>query len=292
MKARLLDPLDMSNSSVDMEFIRQHPNRAIGHTPHIERETLEMPMIGAGGVYTGARDLAKFVQFHLNWGKVGGNSVLKKKLVESMSTSLPGLGIGAYLRHVSAERYPSVDPNTLNFCLLDHGGGGFGFSTYMGWVPEYGIGVLALSNSITDRSGVGSRSVYRIVEDLIVKESIKREYVNPEWKTIIAENKYHPTYEEPDSDTFTPYKPEWKKYTGTYKYLHDWNLYPYARTALALGYRHPGLTEKVYEEDGYLKIAGKRLDEYQPGVFFNKKGDCLDFTGPTPLWKGMRIKKK
>jgi CubicO group peptidase (beta-lactamase class C family) len=91
MKAKLLDPLDMSNSSVNIEFIRQHPNRAVGHTPHIERETLEMPMIGAGGVYTSARDLAKFVQFHLNWGKVRGKSVLKKKLIESMYTSLPPL---------------------------------------------------------------------------------------------------------------------------------------------------------------------------------------------------------
>jgi hypothetical protein len=57
-----------------------------------------------------------------------------------------------------------------------------------------------------------------------------------------------------------------------------------------LGY--PKFEVDVYKTGGYLKIAGKRLDEYQPGVFFTKDGDCLDFSGPTPLWKGMRIKKK
>jgi CubicO group peptidase (beta-lactamase class C family) len=290
-KEKLFDPLGMSNSSVDMEFIRQHPNRAIGHTPHIERETLEMPMIGAGGVYTSARDLAKFVRFHLNWGKVNDRSVLDRKLIESMSTSLPGLGIGVSPRHsVSEERYPSVDPNAFSFCLLNHGGGGFGFSTYMGWVPEYGIGVLCLSNSVTNRDGVGSLTLLGVTDELMVKKLIERKHVNAEWKTIIAESKYHSEYQKPDSDAFTPYKPQWKKYTGTYRYVNDLGLYTYARVALALGY--PELREKVYDKNGYLEIDGKRLDEYQPGVFFAADGDCLDFSGPLPLWKGMRIKKK
>ena len=58
---------------------------------------------------------------------------------------------------------------------------------------------------------------------------------------------------------------------------------------MALGYPHTELRIKVYKRNGYLEIDGKRLDEYQPGVFFTKKGDCLDFTGPTPLWKGQRM---
>jgi CubicO group peptidase (beta-lactamase class C family) len=248
-------------------------------------------MIGAGGVYTSARDLAKFVQFQLNWGKVNDRGVLDRKLIESMSTSMPGLGIGVSPRHsVSAERYPSVDPNVFNFCLLNHGGGGFGFSTFMGWIPEYGIGMLCLSNSTTNHDGVGTMSLFRITDELMVKKLIERKYVNPVWKAIIAESKYSPKYQKPDSDTFTPYRPEWKKYTGTYKYLNDRNLYTYARVALALGY--PGFRAKVYKKNGYLEIDGERLDEYQPGIFFTVDGDCLDFSGLLPLWKGMRMKKK
>jgi CubicO group peptidase (beta-lactamase class C family) len=288
MKAKLLDPLDMSNSSVDVEFIRQHPNRAIGHTPHIRRETLEMPMIGAGGVYTSARDLAKFVQFHLNWGKVQGHSVLKRKLVESMSTSSPGLCIGVDPQHsVSAERYPSVDVNDTTSCQLAHGGGGFGFHSSMSWYSEYGMGLLILTNSVNHNRQW--ELLERLADELVVQKLIKKKYSteNLAWKTIIAEHEYRPEYREPDSDTFTPYRPEWKKYTGTYRYFHDWDLHIYARVALALGY--PGFREKVHEKDGYLEIYGKRLDEYQPGVFFTADGDCLDFAGPTPLWKGFRM---
>jgi CubicO group peptidase (beta-lactamase class C family) len=293
MKAKLLDPLGMPNSSVDVEFIRQHPNRAIGHTPHIERETLEMPMIGAGGVYTSATDLARFVQFHLNWGKVKGHSVLSKELIESMSTSSPGLCIGVNPHHiVSAERYPSIDVNDTNSCQLAHGGGGFGFLTSMSWYPEYGMGLLILTNSTNHNSQW--ELLKSLSDELMVKKLIERKYSaeNQAWKTIIVENKYHPEYQKPDSDTFTRYKKEWKKYTGTYKYLTDWNLYTYARVALALGYPNPWNQVKVHKENGFLEANGERLDEHLPGVFFTDDGDCLDFSGPSPLWKGRRIKKK
>ena len=99
-------------------------------------------------------------------------------------------------------------------------------------------------------------------------------------------------YKPPDPDSFTPYQPEWKKYTGKYKNPDDLNLHTYARIALTLGYSHPDHNVKVYEKNAYLEIDGQRLDEYQPGIFFTKHGDCLDFSGPLPLWKGVRIKKK
>ena len=289
MKTKLFDPLDMPNSSVDMEFIRQHPNRAIGHTPHIERETLEMPMIGAGGVYTSARDLAKFVQFHLNWGEAKGHSVLNKKLIESMSTSSPGLCIGVNPHHsVSAERYPSVDVNDTNCCQLAHGGGGFGFLSSMSWYPEYGMGLLILTNSTNHNLQWELLKI--LADELMVKKLVERKCENTAWKTIIAESEYRSEYQKSDSDTFTPYRRQWKKYTGTYKYLTDWNFHTYARVALALGY--PELRVKVYKKNGFLEANGDRLDEHIPGVFFTDDGDCLDFSGPSPLWKGRRIKKK
>ena len=38
MKEKLFDPLDMSNSSVDIEFIRQHPNRNWAYSSYRERD--------------------------------------------------------------------------------------------------------------------------------------------------------------------------------------------------------------------------------------------------------------
>lgn len=208
-----------------------------------------------------------------------------------MSTSSPGLCIGVNPHHrVSAERYPSVDVNDTDSCELGHGGGGFGFLTSMSWYPEYGMGLLVLTNS-SNHNHQWELSE-RLADELMVKELVERKYTaeNRAWKTLIAQREYRPVYERPDADTFTPYKPEWKVYTGTYRYLHDLDLYTYARVALALGY--PELRKRVYEKNGYLEIGGKRLDEYLPGIFFAVDGDCLDFSGPLPLWKGMRMKKR
>ena len=173
MKARLFDPLDMPNSSVDMEFIRQNQNRAIGHTPHIRKETLEMPMIGAGGVYTSAKDLAKFVQFHLNWGKVSDHSILNRKYIESMSLSSLGLCIGINPQHkIKAEHYSSVELNDTVFCELYNGGGGFGFHSSMSWYPEYGIGMLILTNSVSHN--LQWELLRRIKDELMVKKLVEK----------------------------------------------------------------------------------------------------------------------
>ena len=99
-------------------------------------------------------------------------------------------------------------------------------------------------------------------------------------------------YPQLDPNDFTPYKPEWEKYVGTYCPLFNWKLSLEARIGYILGTYGVG-KYKVYEKDGYLRINGRHLDEYLPGVFFTKEGDCLDFSsGPLPLWKGVKIKKR
>ena len=291
MKSKLFEPLDMSNSSVDMDFIRQHPNRAIGHTLHVEKTTLEIPMLGAAGVYTSARDMAKFVQFYLNWGQVKGHGVLNKKYIESMAPGFsPARGF------IDTTPFPSaVDPNAIiRAYTLNTSGQGYGFRSASTWFPEYGLGLLVLTNY--DNTGYHDRLEGLLIGtaiEIMGRQLIQRtNIVYPILEDYLADNPKRPEYKKPDPDTFTPYKQEWKKYTGTYMNIHDWNFHTYARVALALGYPESRLKAKVYKKNGYLEINGKRLDEYQLGVFFTKDGDCLDFGGPMPLWKGVRIKKK
>jgi len=72
LRQKVFDPLDMPNSSMDMDTIKANTNRAIGHTSGIRRLPVEVPMVAAGGVYANATELCRFVQFHLNRGRVGG----------------------------------------------------------------------------------------------------------------------------------------------------------------------------------------------------------------------------
>ncbi len=284
MKEKVFDPLDMPNSSVDMEFIRRHPNRAIGHQLHCKKVPLEIAMIGAGGVYTNANDLANFIQFNLNQGKKNNQTVLEENFIETMYTPLPvsksyALGI--------------VINNKKGYHILQHGGGGYGFITDMRWFPEYGIGVLILTNS-TNHSNQ-QRKLAKSVRDKLINGKVveKRFSFNiPPYKLVNTEKSESTEYQRPHPDDFTPYQLAWKKYIGTYRYIWSGRkLHTYASIALALGYPDPDSEVKIYGKNGFLEINGERLDEHLPDLFFTNEGECLDFRGTIPTWKNFRMKK-
>jgi len=284
LEDKIFTPLNMSNCSVDPEFIRHHPNRAVGHMPYVKQLPLVMdvPCVGSGGAYTSARGLAKFVEFFLNGGKVDNQRVLDESLITSMCTPSIrnkdyGLGLDIY-------------PNDEHF-ILGHGGGGVGFGSIMIWLAEYEIGGVFLFNF--DQYGWSS-GCSDIFSDLIRENLIEKSE-----SFEIPSVEYHP-WQPPDPNTFTPFKPEWKKYIGTYKYIMSgWNFSTSVRLALALGLTHKNLHVKVFEKYGYLYVDSKvfhdndggRLDEHLPGLFFTPTGKCLDLRGPKLTWQNYRIKK-
>jgi CubicO group peptidase (beta-lactamase class C family) len=284
MKEKVFDPLDMPNSSVDMEFIRRHPNRAIGHELHIKKIPLEIAMIGAGGVYTNAKELARFIQLHLNRGKKNNQIVLEESFIETMYTPLPisksyALGI-------------AID-NKEGHYKLQHGGGGYGFTTDMRWYPEHGIGIMVLTNSV-NRNNQQWKLAENVRDKLINGKIIEKRFSFniPSSKLVNTEKGESTGYQRPHPDDFTPYQSAWRKYTGTYRYIWGgWKLHTYASIALALGYSVPELQVKVYEKNGFLEIDGERLDEHLPGLFFTNEGECLDLRGPLATWKNYRMKK-
>ena len=98
-------------------------------------------MLGAGGLYSTAREMAKFVSFHLAGGVARGHRLLGADLLKEMYTpqfALPGQKAG-YALGVTSRPYHGAT-------LVFHGGGGYGYSTDEHWVPEYGVGVVVLSN--------------------------------------------------------------------------------------------------------------------------------------------------
>ena len=96
---------------------------------------------GAGGLHATARDMARFISFHLAGGLAKGRRLVAPEVLKQMYVpqfTLPGQKAG-YGLGVSCRPYHGA---TLAF----HGGGGYGFSTDQRWVPEYGVGVVVLSN--------------------------------------------------------------------------------------------------------------------------------------------------
>ena len=145
VREKVLAPLGMADSTLDIEAILKAEDRALGHiAPSLKVAggiPVEVPMVPAGGVYTNILDMARYLMFHINKGRVGPAQVLRRDLVEAMHTvQFPekgerfGYGLGIASSHIGPETY------------LSHGGGGYGFITYMVMYPGLKLGVVSLTN--------------------------------------------------------------------------------------------------------------------------------------------------
>jgi CubicO group peptidase (beta-lactamase class C family) len=142
MKEKVLEPIGMKNSSFDWKDIRNNENRAIGHAKGFSNVPLEFAMIPAGALYSSIKDMTKFIQFHLNDGVVGNKKILEKKYLEEMYSipfpvkdQIEGYALGI-----------DKDKNNGSYYLA-HSGSGMGFTSNMRWCPEFGIGMVLLTNS-------------------------------------------------------------------------------------------------------------------------------------------------
>ncbi len=180
IQQKVLIPLDMEQSTMDVEKIKESTNRAIGHVS--EKVNVEdgipvfIPMIPAGGVYTNILDMAKYMQFHINQGVVDGSRILERGLIDQMhAVSLPeehqraGYGLGLN-RNLISRTY-----------FLQHGGGGYGFITSMVMYPEYKLGVVTLCNSHETRLNGGR---VMAVINRIIEEEFGKTDPNPARPTV------------------------------------------------------------------------------------------------------------
>jgi CubicO group peptidase (beta-lactamase class C family) len=285
MKKKVFDPLGMPTSSVDYDFVEQHDDRALGHAPFIAEVPVAIPMVAAGGVYTSVVELSGFVQFHLNRGTVGGRRIVDARLIDAMYTTSPvseGYGLGIAISKQGDSH------------LLSHNGGGFGFLTTMTWYPEYGIGCVVLTNGASHDSE-NAKIAGEILGELIAEKVVAKDAADgivPVDQLIGKDAKLAKPPESRPAHEPTPYKPEWSRYKGTYRVIaKGYRLNLLVRLVLALGYCDPGMKLTVVKKDGYLCIGDEKMEEHQPGLFFTPSGETLDFRGPVPTWRNIKMEK-
>lgn len=287
LEESVLHLLRMSNTTVDKATIEANRTRAIGHaSPHAKRIPLasDVPWAGAGGVYASANDLARLIQFFLNWGTVDGQRLLDEESIMAMYTPSThrnyGLGVDIWKRSVG------------------HGGAGSGFSSEMLWLPEYGFGGVILINArdlrdLRDLDNLHNQHLdwlKDLLRPMLDKGLAQKIEDSPKLPPRIDPYRFDfHRYQPPNPNTFTPYQDSWRRYVGSYKRIwQGWELRNYAKIAAALGYNPNPIN--VQEIDGYLCVGGQPVDEYRPGLFFTSAGDCLDFTGPTPIWNYVKLR--
>src|SRR5829696_2479973 len=144
MREELLVPLGMTASTFDQAKATQKEACAVGYLskrPVPIVNGIVMPLIAAGGLFTSANDLARFVIFHSRGGAGVAKQILPQSLLQEMyapqftaNDQMSGYGLGVY----KAIQYKTV--------RLSHGGLGYGISAHYRFLPEHKIGVVILTN--------------------------------------------------------------------------------------------------------------------------------------------------
>ncbi len=154
VKKRIFEPLGMSSSNFSVKESERSIDFAYPYKENDEDELEQMPfrdisVVGpAGSINSTAADMAQWVRFHLNDGKVGEEQLLSSTLVAEMHT--PQMVISAPVKYT--ER--------LNPCYglgwfvevyrghqrVYHGGNIDGFSALVSLLPQDGLGLVVLTN--------------------------------------------------------------------------------------------------------------------------------------------------
>lgn len=159
LKEQILTPLGMTVSTLEPSFAPE-AMRAVGYGPKLViEESLPDGAFGPmGGLLVSARDLAKYVAYQLAaWpprddeekGPVRRSSQREMQQGWRKSVFFANRNSPDAPLRVTSSAYGyglGVTQDCRFGEMVSHGGGLPGFGSHMSWLPEYGVGVIAMTN--------------------------------------------------------------------------------------------------------------------------------------------------
>jgi hypothetical protein len=249
-------------------------------------------MTAAGGLYTSAADLARFLHFELSGGSIDGRVVLGPKWLREMErVPAPHAGAPAgYALGVVRHRWNRWNGRPD---LFEHGGGGFGFLSDMWWLPQLGVGVAVLTNS-QDHQLQNALSL-SILTDVVSGPGVYQDRLLAlPWRPPV-----------PDANTFfdppagmahlvsetamaatRDQATRWARYAGLYR-MRAWGYLELQGTpdrfVVDAGVPY-------FETDDNAEAPVRhRLAEIEPGLFLADNGETLDLRGKITTWRNLRL---
>lgn len=144
VRSNILDKLQMPNASFTLADLLGASNRARGYLGAEEMAPRDFTNIGpAGAMNASARELANWILLHLNCGtatngsKIAEPATLERmyeRYIEADPAHGIGYGLGWFISRVDGKRF------------VYHGGNGEGYTAYMSFMPDDGLGVIVLTN--------------------------------------------------------------------------------------------------------------------------------------------------
>jgi CubicO group peptidase (beta-lactamase class C family) len=149
MRTRVLEPIGMKSSTFDMALAEKR-DHASPHALSTARDVKVLPVSAeawippirpAGGLWSSAHDMARWVAVELDGGKTleGKAVVSSANLLERRKPMVRAGEKLAYGLALMVESYKGVD-------IVWHTGGTLGFNTLALWLPQHDVGLVLLTN--------------------------------------------------------------------------------------------------------------------------------------------------
>jgi CubicO group peptidase (beta-lactamase class C family) len=149
MRTRVLEPIGMKSSTFDMALAakREHASpHSLGTSLDVKALPVSaeswIPSIRpAGGMWSSAHDMARWVAVELDGGKTleGKSVVSTANLLERHKPMARAAEKMSYGLALMVEKYDGID-------IVWHNGGTLGFNTLAMWLPQHDVGLVFLTN--------------------------------------------------------------------------------------------------------------------------------------------------
>lgn len=161
MRKKIFEPLGMKSTTFDYARALKG-NHATPHSDDLDgkQRVVSMdinysirPHRPAGGVWTSAHDLIRYVQLELAKGRLPNGKVLVSE-TNLLARRKPYVKVGAYGTYGMGLQVG----NRWGTPMVYHGGSLFGFKSEIMFLPEHGVGAVILTNADTGGLMIGSFS--------------------------------------------------------------------------------------------------------------------------------------
>lgn len=178
VRQRVLQPLHMTDTDFSVSDSQKAADSALPYQKDKDENAAQIPFHGidsiapAGAVNSSARDMARYLLFHMNLGEIDGQRILSQNSAQQMQT--PQMVI-------QGERtFKELGPNSYGMAffistyrghkLVEHGGNIDGFSALLAFLPDDRTGVVVLTN--LDETALPGAVAYNVFDRLLGLEAL------------------------------------------------------------------------------------------------------------------------
>jgi CubicO group peptidase (beta-lactamase class C family) len=153
VRHRIFEPLGMTGSNFSVADSQKSPDFALPYEDRDDR-IQEVPfrtvtnMGPAGSINSNAVDLARWLEVHLEGGKVGTRTVIRKETLDEIHSPQMAMGRSAERPEISAPAYAMgwFVTTYRGHLRVEHGGNIDGFSAEVCLFPDDGVGIAVVAN--------------------------------------------------------------------------------------------------------------------------------------------------